>query len=40
MKARMVPSLSVVGEFTAEIAEIAEAFLEISAVLAGSAVHI
>ena len=36
----MVPPLSVAGKFTAEIAELTEAFLEFSAVLAGSAVYI
>jgi hypothetical protein len=36
----MVSPVSVAGEFTAETAEFAEVFLEFSAVLAGSAVHI
>ena len=36
----MVPPLSVVGELTAEFAEIAEFFPKFSAVLAGAAVHI
>jgi hypothetical protein len=35
----MVSPLSVAGEYTAEIAEFAEALLEFSAVLAVSAVH-
>ena len=40
IKFSMVSPLGVVGKFTAEIAEFAEVFLEFSAVLAGSAVHI
>ena len=40
MSEKLSPPLSVAEEFTAEIAEYAEAFLEFSAVLAGSAVRI
>ena len=38
LKKGMVSLLGVAGEFTAEIAEFAEIFLEFSAIFAGSAV--